>query len=81
MEETELLNRFSNILSDILGVELVPLTMDTVRDDIPDWDSFNYINFIIALEMEFDVSFGVADVESFKNVGDIVNALKVLIDG
>ena len=38
----------------------------------PNWDSFNYINFIVAVEIEFGVKFKVADIESFANVGAIV---------
>ena len=46
--------------------------METRREDIPDWDSFNYVNFIVAVELEFGVKFKVADIESFPNVGSIV---------
>jgi acyl carrier protein len=46
--------------------------METRREDIPDWDSFNYINFIVAVELEFGVKFKVADIEAFANVGAIV---------
>jgi len=46
--------------------------METQREDIPNWDSFNYINFIVAVEIEFAVKFKVADIESFANVGAIV---------
>ena len=46
--------------------------LETTRSDVPDWDSFMYVNFIVAVEMELGIKFGVADVESFKSVGDIV---------
>ena len=46
--------------------------METRREDVPNWDSFNYINFIVAVEIEFGVKFKVADIESFPNVGAIV---------
>jgi len=48
------------------------LTMKTQRENVPNWDSFNYINFIVAVEIEFGVKFKVADIESFANVGAIV---------
>lgn len=50
----------------------IDLTMETRREDVPNWDSFNYINFIVAVEMEFGVKFKVADIESFPDVGAIV---------
>ena len=53
--------------------------MDTRRSDVPNWDSFAYVNFIVATEMEFNVRFGVADVESFETVGEIVAKIRALI--
>jgi acyl carrier protein len=49
--------------------------METRREDIPNWDSFNYINFIVAVEQEFGVKFKIADVESFPNVGAIITEM------
>jgi acyl carrier protein len=49
--------------------------MTTVRDDVPGWDSFAYINFIVAIESEYGIKFRIADVESFPNVGAIVRAV------
>jgi acyl carrier protein len=49
------------------------LTMATTRGEIPNWDSFAYVTFIVAVEMELGVKFGVAEIESFENVGAIVS--------
>ena len=38
--------------------------------DVPNWDSFAYINFIVAVEMELGIKFSVAEVESFETVGE-----------
>jgi acyl carrier protein len=75
MTEQERLTTLTQILSDLLGDESVDLTMDTVREDVPGWDSFAYINFIVATEAEYGVKFRIAEVESFANVGAIVKAI------
>jgi acyl carrier protein len=72
MTDQEILPKFTRILRDLLLDDSIVLTMDTRREDIPDWDSFNYINFIVAVEMEFGVKFKIADIEAFANVGAIV---------
>jgi len=72
MTDQEILVSFNRILRDLLLDDSIVLTMDTRREDIPNWDSFNYINFIVAAEVEFGVKFKVADIESFENVGAIV---------
>ena len=75
MTDQERLNTLTQILSDLLGDDPIKLTMDTVREDVPGWDSFAYINFIVAVEAEFGVKFRIADVESFPNVGAIVKSI------
>ena len=72
MTDQEILTSFNRILRDLLLDDSIKLTMETRREDVPNWDSFNYINFIVAVEVEFGVKFKVADVESFENVGAIV---------
>ena len=72
MTDQEILAKFTRILRDLLLDDLIELTMETRREDVPNWDLFNYINFIVAVEMEFGVKFKVADIELFPNVGAIV---------
>jgi acyl carrier protein len=72
MTAQDVLTAFTRILRDMLLDDSIALTMDTRREDVPNWDSFNYINFIVAAEIEFGVKFKVADIESFANVGAIV---------
>ncbi len=74
MNEQQTLATFSEILGDLLGYEPVVLTMETQRSDVPGWDSLNYVNFIVAVEMRFGIKFRIAEVESFENVGAIVRS-------
>ena len=76
MTDQEILTKFTRILRDLLLDESIVLTTETQREEVPNWDSFNYINFIVATEIEFGVKFKVADIESFPNVGAIVAELK-----
>lgn len=79
MTEEEILAVFTRILRDLLGDDSIVLTMDTQRSDVPDWDSFMYVNFIVAAEQELKLKFSVADVESFVTVGDIVREARALL--
>ena len=78
MNDTELLSQFSRILQDLLADEAISLGMETRREDVSGWDSFAYVNFIVAAEAELGIKFGVADVESFQTVGDIVRKVQEL---
>jgi len=78
MTEPEILRALSEILGDLLGDDALALSLETRRADVPGWDSFTYVNFIVAVEMRFGVKFKVAEVESFENVGAIVRRLREL---
>ncbi len=73
--EQERLATLTQILRDLIGDDSIELTMTTVRDDVPGWDSFAYVNFIVAVESEYGIKFRIADIESFPDVGAIVNAI------
>jgi len=79
MSDQEILDAFSRILGDLLLNDSIALTMSTRRDDVVNWDSLAYINFIVAVETEFDVRFGVGEVESFDSVGAIVQRTRALL--
>jgi len=72
MTDQDILALFTKIIRDLLSDESITLTMQTKREEVPNWDSMNYINFIAAVEIELGVKFGVADIESFEDIGAIV---------
>lgn len=78
MSDAGTLATLTRILRDLLGDDSIELERSTVREDVPGWDSFNYVNFIVAVETELGVRFRVADVESFPNVGAIVDKVAAL---
>ena len=47
----------------------------TSADDINGWTSLTHMYLIDAVEKHFECEFGFAEVMSFKNVGDMVDAL------
>jgi acyl carrier protein len=79
MTVQEILAAFTRILRDLLLDDSIVLAMETRREDIPNWDSFNYINFIVAVELEFGMKFKIADIESFPNVGAIVTEMTTIL--
>jgi len=79
MTDQAILDQMTQILRDILADDSIVLTMITRRDDVRDWDSFAYINFIVAVEEKFRVKFGVAEVESFPDVGAIVRRTSAIL--
>ena len=79
MTSQDILSKFTDILRDLLLDNSIELTMQTRREDVPGWDSFNYINFTVAVEMQFGVKFKIADIESFPDVGAIVTKVAEML--
>ena len=75
MTKRKRLATLTRILGDLLGNDTIELTMQTAREDVTGWDSFCYVNFIVAVEAEFRIKFRIAEIESFADVGAIVDAI------
>ncbi len=80
MTEQEALATLTGILRDLLMDDSIVLTMETRRDQVPNWDSMTYVSFIVAVELEFKVKFTVAEVEGFANVGAVVRRILSLVN-
>jgi acyl carrier protein len=78
MTDAEILETLTRILRDLLGEPGIVLTPATTRPEIPRWDSFSYVTFIVAVEVEYGIKFHLTDVESFETVGQIVDKIKDL---
>jgi acyl carrier protein len=78
MNPETILRELAAILGDLLDDDTTSLTMETVRSDIPAWDSFNYIAFMVGVEVRFKIKFKTSDIESFANVGEIVQRISEL---
>lgn len=71
-----ILKKLNEIFIDVFDDEDILLTMETTAEDIDDWDSLAQINLIIAIKDEFNIDFEFEEVATYKNVGDMVNAIK-----
>ena len=79
MTDQDIVNGLTRILRDLLSDDSIVLRMETKRDEVANWDSFAYVSFIVAVEIEFGVKFGVAEVESFPNVGAIARRISAIL--
>lgn len=74
----EILETLARIARDLLEDDTLAITPETTGKDLPGWDSATYVNFVVAVEIELGIRFPLADVESFKTFGDIVQGVRRL---
>jgi acyl carrier protein len=72
MNQSEILERLQKILRQVVGDDQLIINDKTTADEVTGWDSFNHINLIMGVEMEFGIRFNVAELEGLKNVGGFV---------
>ncbi|MDR3555291.1 MAG: phosphopantetheine-binding protein [Syntrophobacteraceae bacterium] len=58
-----------------LDVDPQKVSMDTVPDDIPGWDSVGHLSLVASLESVFKVSFDVDELMEMENVREIVRLI------
>jgi len=44
--------------------------------DVPEWDSFNHVNLVVAAELRFGVKFRPGEIEGLRNVGDFAQLIR-----
>jgi acyl carrier protein len=60
---------------DNLFMEEVRVTPQLSANDVDEWDSVTHVSLVLAIEEEFGLRFRVGEVESTKNLGDLVNLI------
>ena len=75
MTREEVFEKLNEVFQDVFDDEEITVNDETTADDIEDWDSLEHINLIVAVEKKFNIKFNMGEVNKFKNVGEMVDAI------
>lgn len=75
MSREEIYEQLNEVFRDVFDDEDITVNDATTADDIEDWDSFEHINLIVAVEQEFGIKFTMGETTNMKNVGEMVNII------
>ena len=76
MQEQELYKQLTEIFHDLFDDDTLVLTRGLTAAEVPEWDSFNHINLIVAVEGAFKIKFQTAELESLQTVGHLVDLIE-----
>ena len=76
MNQEEIFDKVKAIIIDQLGVAESAITLDASFIDNLGADSLDIVEFIMALEEEFNIEIPDADAEKVVTVGDVVDYIK-----
>ena len=75
MTREEIFGRLNEVFRDVFDDDSISVTDTTTADDIEDWDSLEHINLVVAVEKEFGIKFNIGEVNTMKNVGEMVDII------
>ncbi|MGA3179381.1 MAG: acyl carrier protein [Verrucomicrobiota bacterium] len=71
----QILCEVNQVVGDILREPGLDLKMETTAKDVKNWDSLNHIEIIVAVEKHFGIKFNFAELQKFKNVGQMCESI------
>ena len=77
----DILTKVQQAFHEAFDVDPLLVSMDTVPDNIPGWDSVGHLALASSLESTFGVSLNVDDLMEMENVREIVRVLQSKLNG
>ncbi|WP_294297729.1 acyl carrier protein [uncultured Chryseobacterium sp.] len=75
MDKNEVLEKLIPIFREQLDNEDLELNAETTAEDIEEWDSLSHIQLIVAIEKAFGIRFTSAEIQSWNNVGEMIDSI------
>jgi acyl carrier protein len=70
MSTIEILN---DIFRQVFDDDSIVITRETTANDIEEWDSLTHMNLVVAVEAKFKIRFALGELQTLKNVGDLLD--------
>jgi acyl carrier protein len=72
--------QLTSIFHNVFDDDTLVLTPELTAASVPEWDSFNHINLIVAVESRMKIKFQTAELESIDTVGHLVDLIAKKLD-
>ena len=75
-QRQQIYDQLCSIFHDVFDDDSLVLTPGLNAASVPEWDSFNHINLIVAIEARLKIKFQTAEIESLQDVGHLVDLIE-----
>ena len=72
----EIKDKLTSVVREVFDDDSLVLSDEMTADDLDAWDSLSHVNLIIAVELAFGIEFKHSEVQSFANVGELLNKIQ-----
>lgn len=67
--------KLHEVFHDFFADDTIVLSDETTANDIDEWDSLEHISLMVAVEDQFGIKFTMGEVNTMKNVGEMVDII------
>ena len=78
MTRQEVYENLNEVFQYVFDDDSIEVNDETTANDIEDWDSFEHINLVVAVEEEFSFKIPMGKVVTMQNVGEMVDIIMEL---
>ena len=71
------MNKFENIIADILQISNNDFKITDQIVDIPEWDSLAHITIISAIEANYNIKFSTKEIINIKSITDLSKLISI----
>jgi acyl carrier protein len=75
MRHTEIYDQLTQVFRDVFLRTDIVLTPELTATDVAGWNSFKYVEIILAVEERFAIRLGSRDVDDLETVGDLARVI------
>ncbi len=75
MTREKVYEELNEVFQDVFDDATIQVKETTTSDDIEDWDSLEHINLVVAVEKKFGIKFNMGEVNTMKDVGEMVDII------
>ena len=75
MTREDILEQISHLFADILDEDNITLAETSTADDVEGWDSLTHVQLVVAVEKKFKLRFTAKEIQSWKNVGEMIDSI------
>jgi len=70
------MHMLNEIFCEVFEDDEIELNEEMTANDVEGWDSLSHVVLILAVENRFGIKFGQKELLTFKNVGDLAQAIE-----
>jgi acyl carrier protein len=75
MTDEQILSRLTDVFRDVLDQPNLTLEPGTTAEQVDGWDSLMNVRLFVATELEFGTRFDTVEINSLRDVGDLVKLI------